>query len=128
MNGAMLGFLAFAVVAATGGFWFRRLNQVRAGEVRTLVIGLMAVAAALSLGAFVAGPGLAGGIAAGLALAISGTFLALQPLSGQARTVPAVRVGGPILEFSAPTDAGEPFDLATLRGQPYLLKFFRGHW
>ena len=128
MSGAMLGFLAFALVAATGAFWFRRLNQVRAGEVRTAVIGSMAVAAALAIAAFVAGPGLAGGIAAGFALALAGTFLALQPLSGQARTAPTVRVGGPILDFSAPTDGGEPFDLATLRGRPFLLKFFRGHW
>jgi len=40
----------------------------------------------------------------------------------------AVRVGGPILDFSAPDENGEPFALASLRGRPYLLKFFRGHW
>ena len=128
MSGAFLGFFALAVVGGTGALWFQRMNAVRAGEVRSLVIGLMGLAALLSLLAFVSGPGLPGGIAAGLALAVSGTFLALQPLSGQARHGPAVRVGGPILDFSAPDDRGETFDLATLRGRPFLLKFFRGHW
>ena len=37
-------------------------------------------------------------------------------------------VGAPILDFEAPDAEGEPFDLATLRGRPFLLKFFRGHW
>ena len=128
MNGTVLGFLAFVLVAGIAGLWFQRLNQVRAGEVRSLVIGLMAAAAALSIAAFLSGPGLAGGIAAGVALAISGTFLALQPLSGQASGTSAVSVGGPILDFTASDDSGEPFDLSTLHGKPFLLKFFRGHW
>jgi len=128
MSGQALGFFALALVGATGALWFRRLNQLRAGEVRGLVIGLMGVAAAVALLAFGLGAGLAGGLAAGLALAVSGVFLVLQPFSGQARTQPAVRVGGPILDFTAPNDAGEPFDLASLRGKPFLLKFFRGHW
>ncbi|MBW2314440.1 MAG: hypothetical protein JRH10_09640 [Deltaproteobacteria bacterium] len=128
MNGSLLGFSAALLVAGIAGFWFQRLNQVRAGEVRSLVIGLMAAAAALSIAAFLSGPGLAGGIAAGVALAISGTFLALQPLSGQASGTSAVSVGGPILDFTASDDSGEPFDLSTLRGKPFLLKFFRGHW
>ena len=128
MSGSFLGFLALFVIAGTGALWFQRMKAVRTGEVRSLVIGLMALAALLSVLAFRAGPGLAGGIAAGFTLTLSGMFLALQPLSPQARNEPVVRVGGPILDFTATSDAGETFDLATLRGKPFLLKFFRGHW
>jgi hypothetical protein len=101
---------------------------VRAGEVRGPVIGGMAAGLALAVASLAAEPGLAGGVLAGVALVVSSTFLALQPLSGQARVVPAARVGGPIPDFTAPDDAGEAFQLATLRGRPFLLKFFRGHW
>jgi len=128
MSGALLAWLAFAVVAASAQLWYRRLQHVRAGEVRGLVIAGMAVGAAFAVAGFVAGPGLAAGLAAGVALALSGVFLALQPLSRQSRRPPAVAVGEPILDFTAPDDAGEPFRLASLHGRPFLLKFFRGHW
>jgi peroxiredoxin len=55
-------------------------------------------------------------------------FLALYAGSGQRPLTPAVTVGEPVLEFHALDDAGQPFDLSTLRGRPFLLKFFRGHW
>jgi len=91
-------------------------------------MGLNALGVALALAALGGGPGWPGGIAAGLALVAGGVFLTLQTLSRQPALVPAVQVGGPILDFSAPDDAGERFDLASLRGRPFLLKFFRGHW
>jgi hypothetical protein len=128
VSGGALAALAVAVVGASGALWVRRLAQVRAGEVRAQVIGGMAAGAVLSVAALAAGPGLLGGGAASLALAIAGVFLVLQPLSRQARAVPAARVGEPILDFTAPDDAGEAFDLARLHGRPFLLKFFRGHW
>ena len=82
----------------------------------------------LGLLAFARGPGLAGGIAAGLALGGGGLFLLLQVLGQQSRRTPTVAVGQPILDFTAPDADGRPFALASLRGRPYLLKFFRGHW
>ena len=33
-----------------------------------------------------------------------------------------------IRNFTAKDDQGNSFDLAALRGRPFLLKFFRGHW
>ena len=128
MSGGLLGLLALAVMVGTGALWVKRLRQVRAGEVRGVAIAGMAGAALLAVLALGAGPGLLGSVAAGVALAVSGTFLALQPLSRQARKAPAVSVGGPILDFTAKDDSGEPFALGTLRGRPFLLKFFRGHW
>ena len=37
-------------------------------------------------------------------------------------------VGAPIIDFTALDDRAVPFELGSLRGKPYLLKFFRGHW
>ena len=128
MGGALLGGVALALALGAGALWFLRMRQVRTGEVRRLVIGGNAVAALLAIAAFAAGPGLAGGVAAGLALVFSGVFLALQPLSPQRRVAPRVRVGERILGFQAVDDAGELFSLERLHGRPFLLKFFRGHW
>lgn len=128
MSGNLLALLAVAVVAGTGAFWFRRLNAVRAGEVRSRVIAAMAVGTALGLLAFASGTSLFGGIAAGVAVLLGGTFLFLQPFSGQADKTPAAVVGATIVDFTATDDTGADFSLASLFGKPFLLKFFRGHW
>ncbi|MGH7819078.1 MAG: hypothetical protein ACREQ9_04830, partial [Candidatus Binatia bacterium] len=57
-----------------------------------------------------------------------GAFLALAATGGQANVTPAVRVGEPIIDFTARDDHGDEFRLVSLRGRPFLLKFFRGHW
>ena len=57
-----------------------------------------------------------------------GVFLALTVLGRQLRATPAVAVGQPMTDFTAPDAEGQPFALATLTGRPYLLKLFRGHW
>jgi cytochrome oxidase Cu insertion factor (SCO1/SenC/PrrC family) len=82
----------------------------------------------LGLLAFARGPGVLGGLAAGLAVALGALFLLLQLLGRQARPMPNVALGRPILDFTAPDAEGQPFQLASLHGRPYLLKFFRGHW
>jgi cytochrome oxidase Cu insertion factor (SCO1/SenC/PrrC family) len=128
MSGAILGFLALALVAQAGLVWVRLMREVRVGERRPLVLVAILAGIGLALLAFARGPGHAGGIAAGLALAGGGLFLLLQVLGRQSRRIPAVAVGRPILDFSAPDADGRPFALAGLRGRPYLLKFFRGHW
>jgi hypothetical protein len=128
MSGAILGFLALALVVQAGLVWMRLIREVRVGERRPLV--LLVVAAGVGLGAlaFAREPGVAGGIAAGLAVAAGALFLLLQLLARQSRPQPAVSVGAPIPDFEAPDAEGKPFALASLRGRPVLLKFFRGHW
>jgi hypothetical protein len=128
VSGSILGGLAVLLVAQAGVVWMRSIREVRTGERRTLV--LFAVAAGVGLGAlaFAREPGLLGGLAAGLAVAVGGLFLLLQAFGGQARVTPAVAVGRPIPDFTAPDAEGHPFELASLRGRPFLLKFFRGHW
>ena len=128
MNGRILGLLALALLAQAGFVWMRSIREVRTGERRPLV--LLVVAAGVGLGAlaFTREPGWIGGSAAALALGLGGVFLLFQVLGQQSRRTPAVALGGPILDFTAPDADGRPFALGSLRGRPYLLKFFRGHW
>jgi hypothetical protein len=128
MSGAILGFLALALLVQAGLIWMRLIREVRVAERRPLVLFVVLAGVGLALLAFARGPGLAGGIAAGLALALGAAFLLLQVLGRQSRATPAVAVGRPILDFTAPDADGRAFQLASMRGRPYLLKFFRGHW
>ena len=116
------------MVVATGALWFRRLNAVRIPENRSAFNIAMAAGVLLGVAALVSGPGLLGGVGAVIALVGGGTFLGLGAASKMDSKEPAVKVGAKILEFTAPDAQGEPFELAKLRGKPFLLKFFRGHW
>ena len=128
MTGSALGLLAGAIIAVAGFRWLQLMQQVRLPAHATRYVAACATAAALGVGALVLGTGIAGGIAAGLAIAGGVAFLALVAASGQARVTPAVSVGGHVLDFVATDDTGRSFALASLRGTPFLLKFFRGHW
>jgi hypothetical protein len=128
MTGAILGFLALALMAQAGFLWLRLIREVRVGERRPWVLFIVLAAIGLGVLAFANRPGVLGGSAAGLALGLGALFLALQGLGRQARRTPAVALGRPILDFTAPDAEGHPFALASLRGRPLLLKFFRGHW
>jgi peroxiredoxin len=126
--GTVSGFMAAAILVVAGTRWLRLMRQVRVPEDRRGFVAACAVAAALGGAAFVLETNLAGGIAAGLAVEGGLAFLVFSAASGQPALAPAVAVGGPVLDFVATDDEGRPFDLALLRGQPFLLKFFRGHW
>ena len=128
MSPDFLGLVALGCAAAAGVLWMRAIREVRVAERRPLVLALVGAGAAVGALALLRGPGLAGGVAGGLAVALGALFFALQLLGRQTRGAPAVSVGRPILDFSAPDADGRPFALAALRGRPYLLKFFRGHW
>jgi peroxiredoxin len=127
MTGASLGFAAAALILAVGARWMQLMLQGRIRRVAPYA-ALNAVAALLGALAFVRGPGLAGGIAAGIALVAGLAFLALYAASGQSKTPAAVAVGDRALDFVASDDSDRPFALASLAGRPFLLKFFRGHW
>src|SRR5262245_19014638 len=128
MSGSLLGFLALLLVLQAGFVWMRLIREVRVGERRPLVLLVVAAGVGLGVLAFVRGPGLLGGIAAGVAVGAGALFFALLALGQQSRGAPAVAVGAPIFDFTAPDAEGRPFALASLRGRPYLLKFFRGYW
>jgi hypothetical protein len=128
MSGTWLGLAGALLVVATGIVWFRLIAAVRVPANRTPYFATMGVGAALGVAAFVQGTGVVGGVAAGFAIVAGGAFVGLRLQSRQDAREPAVRIGAPILDFTAPDENGQPFALSSLRGRPFLLKFFRGHW
>jgi len=128
MTGSVLGFAAAALLGVAGIRWLRLMREVRIPQRITPYLLATGAAALLGVAAFARGPGVAGGIAAAAAIVGGLAFLALYAASGQAQKVAAVAVGGRVLDFVASDDQERPFALAGLRGRPFLLKFFRGHW
>jgi hypothetical protein len=128
MSGAALGIVGGLLEIGLSGVWFRLLTQVRIPADRRPVLVAHAAALGLGVAALALGADLTGSVFAGIAILGSATFLGLAAQSAQARVTPAAAVGDPIIEFTLPDHEGRPFDLATLRGKPFLLKFFRGHW
>jgi peroxiredoxin len=128
VSGAALGLASLALVAVAGASWWRRMQQVRLPRNAAAYVLACGAAVALGVAALAAGAGLAGGLAAGLAILLGGAFLVLLAASGQRRGTLRVAVGRPVPAFEALDDEGRPFAVASLRGRPFLLKFFRGHW
>jgi len=128
MNGSLLGVLGAALVLASGLPWLYLMQRSRIPTDLRAFVAASAVAAMLGVAAFAMGTEGLGSVAAAVATVGGLAFLALRAGSGQARLTPTVAVGKPMLELTAHDDTGAPFDLARLRGTPYLFKFFRGHW
>jgi cytochrome oxidase Cu insertion factor (SCO1/SenC/PrrC family) len=123
-----IGLLAFALAFTTGFLWFRRAFAVQLPKDRTGFVVAMSVAAILGIVALTGSPGWIGGTAATLSVVASAFFLILVSISAQKGGSGKLRVGAPIPDFTAPDENGEPFQLSSLAGRPFLLKFFRGHW
>lgn len=128
MDGTALGFASLALASSNGAWFFWRMQRVALPKNRIAHETLWVAALALCVAAFASGVGWLGGAAAVLGAALSGPLLLLRLGSAQARNTPAVAIGGPILDFTAPDENGAPFALSSLAGKPFLLKFFRGHW
>jgi len=128
MTGAILGIIAFGCNLGTGFLWFRRIKAVAIPEDRTPFVVPMVLGLALGIAAMAMGPGVLGGIAAGLAIFLGGMFVLTVLVGDQKGGAGQFRVGAPVPNFTAPDENDEPFELASLAGKPVLLKFFRGHW
>jgi hypothetical protein len=128
MLGTVLGVAAGLLEGAVALRWFQLMRRVQIPADQRAFFAGHGLAAALGVAAFALGSGTIGAILAGVAVLGATVFFGLAAQSAQPPLEPAVAVGGPILEFTLPDHQGKPFDLATLRGKPFLLKFFRGHW
>jgi hypothetical protein len=126
--GTAFGIVGGLLEAGLWGAWFWLLRQVRIPADRRPVLVAHGLALALGVGAFAVGADTIGAVGAVVAILGAASFLGLAAQSAQAHREPAVAVGGPIIDFTLPDHEGRPFALATLRGKPFLLKFFRGHW
>ena len=128
MNGTVLGIGALAVTGASWAIYWPTIAAMRVPLRPTGYQAAKVLAIGLAIAAFTTGPGLLGGIAAALAIVGSGMFLFFTLMSTMPGNTPTVGVGQPILDFTAKDAAGNDFSLASLKGTPFLLKFFRGHW
>jgi hypothetical protein len=128
MLGTWLGLASFALAAANSAWFLGRMQRVAVPQNRIAHELAWAGAIALGIAALVEGGGWLGAVLALLGILPSAAMLLLRLGSAQAKATPTVVVGGPILAFRAPDEDGAPFDSSSLAGQPYLLKFFRGHW
>ena len=128
MIGVALGFLGAGVLAASLVAWFHMLGQVALEGRRWMVFSAIGLAIGLAVAALTQEPGFLGGVPAVLTALLGSGFLFLAVLAPQSSQTAAVGVGEPALDFTALTENGEPFELASLKGSPLLLKFFRGHW
>lgn len=128
MIGPILGPLAALLAGAALALWFRRMNQVSLEGRRSLPFALCAAAVVVAIFAFLRSPGWIGGSLAAIGFVIGAAWIALGLLARQSRQTPAVVVGEPLPEIVAPDETGAPFDVASLRGHPVLIKLFRGHW
>ncbi len=126
--GTTLGLIALAVAVVTVGLWSRQIDQVAIPENRTVFVAFFLTAAALGVGAFVAGTRWVGGLAAVVAIFL-GSFLPFTvAISRQEVGVAAIQVGDMIPRFTAVSEHGETFDSEDLHGHILLIKFFRAHW
>jgi hypothetical protein len=121
-----LGALALAIVTAVR--WFRAVYQVALPRSRTGYLLAMFCVALASVAALAGSPGIAGGVAAGVALVIAAFFFLTVAISRQVTGKQAITVGSAIPHFTATDENGEHFDSLVLAGNPALIKFFRGHW
>ncbi len=128
MDGQLLGLLAFVIVAGAGLRWYSLIQQVAIPRNRTLLYGFFGVGAFFGLLALFSQPGFVAGTLAFIALLAGAAMPLLRLRSGQAKNEPAFPVGSTIPFFSATDDHGRRFESTWLKGKPYLLKFFRGHW
>jgi len=128
MLGALLGVLAFLLVAAPMALWFRRMKSVSIPEDRRGFVACWAGGAVLGVFALTQGPGWIGGIPAGIAVLAGAFFSVLVFVSPQRVASHAIQVGERLREFTAPDENGAVFASSSLAGSPVLLKFFRGHW
>ena len=128
MNTTAMGFLSISILVGSGILWFRRVGSVSIPENRSGYVASWLAAAALGIAALAGGVGWLGGIPAGMA-AFGGLFFSvLVAVSPQRVAADAITVGASLPSFTANDEDGQPFDSSSLRGQPVLIKFFRGHW
>jgi hypothetical protein len=123
----MLGLLGVGIVAMTTFFWFRLVQNVAVPRNRMLYQVGFVGGGLIGLTAVFQG-GILSMIAGGAAAIVGLMFGGLRLQSAQKPNEPAVGIGDQMLAVSAPDENGVDFDLSSLRGKPYLLKFFRGHW
>lgn len=127
-SGPILAVIGFSFAAGALALWIRRMQRVALENGRGLPLALFATAIALGAVALAREPGWLGGALAIAAIALGTVWIALALLARQSGPTPNVAIGRALPGIVAPDEHGAPFDVASLRGHPVLIKLFRGHW
>ena len=128
MTSTFAGFFALFVAVAAFALWFRKVKQVNIPANRIVFHSLMAIAIAAGVYTWVGDAHWSANTTATLAIIAGCLWFILWAQSSQSSAPPTVTVGGEILNFSAADEDGNTVDLSSMHGNPFLLKFFRGHW
>ena len=122
------GLLSFLFVAIALVLWFRWMNEVTLAGRRSLLFALCGVGAGLGGVALVHEPGWVGGTLALVGMTGGLLWIVLGLLGGQSTQLPNLALGQSLPAIAAPDHTGALFEIESLRGQPVLIKLFRGHW
>lgn len=116
------------LVGAGWASWWAKIKALTVPRNAIVHQCVMGVGVSMALLGMLRGPGAIGGSLAVVAVIAGGMYLYTSFISELPTTPAAVAVGGEILDFSAVDSDGANFSLSSLRGEPFLLKFYRGHW
>jgi hypothetical protein len=128
MTSTFAGFFALFVAVAALAVWFQKVKQVNIPANRIVFHSLMAIVILAGIYTWVGDAHWAANTAATLAIIVACLWFMLRAQSSQSSAGPVVTVGEKILDFSAADEDGNTVDLSSMYGNPFLLKFFRGHW
>lgn len=127
-NGDLLAALgAVATLGAWAVYW-RQIQRVRVPLRPIIHQSVMVVGIALAILAFLQGSSLFGRGVAVVSIIAGIAFLLGTLYSRTPKRRPAVAVIQMAPDFTAKDADGNDFTLSSLRGNPVLLKFFRGKW
>jgi len=128
MIGPLLAGLSAALLVIFIVVWQVAIKQVAMGDRRGLINGIIWAGMCLAAASLVEGAGTLGSFLAGTTLVVGGFYTFLFLIAGQSKQAPGIAVGDAFPALRAPDENGEVFELASLRGEPVLIKLFRGHW
>ena len=128
MTSTFAGFFALFVAVAALAVWFQKVKQVNIPANRIVFHCLMAIVISAGIYTWVGDAHWAANTAATLAIIVACLWFMLRAQSSQSSAGPVVTVGEKILDFSAADEDGNTVELSSMYGNPFLLKFFRGHW
>lgn len=128
VSGFRLALYGALLVGGAWASWWAKIKALTVPRNAIVYQCLMGVGVAMALWGMLRGPGAIGGLLAFCAVIAGGMYLYTSFISELPTAPAAVAVGQEILDFSAVDSDGAEFSLSSLRGQPFLLKFYRGHW
>ena len=129
MIASSLATLSCVLTIGALGIWFRLIQQVKIPKNRFMFVITLVTSFVMGVSSFALGSEhILFSIAATAGIFGSSLFLLTVAIGTQKGGTGKFIVGQPTPNIIAPDENNTVFDLSTFKGQPILLKFFRGHW